>query len=309
MPPRTLVVVNPRSRSGAGARRFRALEPRVREVLAGCEIEWTRGPRDAERLAREGVRAGVERIVVAGGDGTTSEVASGLLAAGLGRSAELGLLPLGTGGDLARTLGVARDPERALAAIAAGKARPLDAGRVRCLGPDGRERTLHFVNVASFGASGRVTELVNATPKALGGRLSFLVGTLRGLARHRSHPVEIVADGEPLHSGPLALGAVANGRFFGAGMHIAPRADPADGLLDVVAVPGFSRARLLRDLPRIYAGTHLEVEGVRQARARRVTARAEPGAVPLECDGEPLGSLPADFEVLPGALSLVGAGG
>lgn len=304
---RTLVVVNPRSRGGATERQFASLEPRLRDCLGGFEVEWTRAPRDAERIAREGVRAGIERIVVAGGDGTTSEVVSGLLSAQLGNYAEVAPLPLGTGGDMLRTLGVPRQLDRALEGIAAGNSRKVDAGRVRYTDRGGRQRTAHFLNVTSFGVSGLITELVNRATKAFGGRVSFLLGTLRGIARYQPEEVRIRVQGELVHDGPLVLGTAANGRFFGGGMHVAPRAEPADGLFDVVVVPGFSKARLLRELPRIYRGTHLEVPEVSLHRGQHIEAEAAPGRVWVEIDGEPLGMLPASIEVLPAAISVLGS--
>src|SRR6266850_6600559 len=134
---RTLVIVNPQSGGGATRRRWRALEPRVREALGALEIEHTRGARDAERLAREAVRAGVERVVVAGGDGTLAEVATGLLRAQLGHYAELAVLPMGTGCDFARTLGIPRDPDAALEVLRTGKARRIDVGHARYTGRSG----------------------------------------------------------------------------------------------------------------------------------------------------------------------------
>jgi YegS/Rv2252/BmrU family lipid kinase len=309
MAQRTLVVVNPRSRSGAIKRRFASLEPRLRDCLGGFEVEWTRAPRDAERIAREGVRAGIERIVVAGGDGTTSEVVSGLLGAELGNYAEVAPLPLGTGGDMLRTLEVPRQLDRALEGIAAGSSRKVDAGRVRYTDRDGCQRTVHFLNVTSFGVSGLITELVNRATKALGGRVSFLLGTLRGIARYQPEDVRIRVQGELVHDGPLVLGTAANGRFFGGGMQVAPRAEPTDGLFDVVVIPGFSKARLLRELPRIYRGTHLAVPEVSLYRGQQIEADAAPGRVWVEIDGEPLGTLPASIEVLPAAISVLGPPG
>lgn len=306
---RTLIVANPASRGGATRKRFERLLPRVREVLGACDVEWTRGPRDAERIAREAVRAGVERVVVAGGDGTASEVVTGILAADLGRYVELALLPLGTGGDLRRTLGVAADFETALAGIARGVRRRVDAGRARYVSREGRETTVYFANIASLGISGLTTELVNRASKALGGRVSFLLGALRSIAAYRAddHPVALRLDGEPIHEGPLVLAAAANGRYFGGGMHVAPGAQLDDGLLDVVVVPGLSKPRLLAELPRIYRGSHVGVRGVLSRRGRVLEATpvgGEPAWV--EIDGEPLGRLPARFEILPGALTVVG---
>jgi YegS/Rv2252/BmrU family lipid kinase len=302
---RTLVIVNPRSRNGATGRRWPALQSVVRSALGPVEAELTRGPRDAERIAREAVRAGIERILVAGGDGTLGEVVSGLLAAGLGDAAELGLLPLGTGGDFARSLGVPRDFEAALECIVAGHTRRVDAGRVRFRGPGGEARVACFANVASFGISGLVVEIVNRTTKALGGRVSFLIGALRAIARYRSDRVVLRVDGELVADERIALATAANGRWFGAGMHVAPGALLDDGALDVVVVGAISKSALLRKLPKLYRGTHLEDAAVRCVRGRVIEADAPEGRVPLELDGEPLGTLPARFELLPRALRVV----
>lgn len=300
------MIVNPRSRNGATGRRWERVEHKLRAALGTFEVDRTRGPRDAERIAREAVRAGVERVVVAGGDGTLSEVASGLLSAGLGDRAEIGLLPLGTGGDFARTLGIPRDLDGAIACVAAGKVRRTDAGRVRYLDESGREATAHFVNVASLGISGLTVQLVNRTTKLFGGTVSFLVGTVRSIARYRCRDVSIRVDGGLVHEGPLILATAANGRYFGGGMQVAPGARTDDGLLDVVTIPELSKLQLIAKLPLIYAGGHLREPAVRLHRGRVVEMDAVPGTVYLDIDGEPLGTLPARVEILPAAVSLLG---
>lgn len=308
MAKRTLVIVNPRSRGGATARRWPRVEAKLRAALGPLEVERTRGPRDAERLAREAVRAGIELVIVAGGDGTLSEAASGLLGAGLGHYAELAVLPFGTGGDFARGLELPGDVDAAIDRIAHGGVRSLDAGRVSFRDRSDQPRTTYFVNIASMGLSGLVTELVNRMPKALGGRVSFFAGTLHAIARWRSVPVLLRIDGEQVHDGPLHLAAVANGCYFGGGMRVAPEASPGDGVFDVVWIRGSGKARLLSRFPLIYSGRHLGIPEVSLRRGARV--EAEPGAgaeVWIEIDGEPLGRLPATFEVLPAALQLRGA--
>jgi len=304
---RILAIVNPRSAGGATRRRWSAIEARLRESLGALEVEFTRGPRDAERLAREGVRAGVELVIAAGGDGTASEVAAGLLGADLARYAEIALLPLGTGGDLPRGLGGPCDVDAAIAAIASGKTRRIDAGRASFRDRDGRAAETHFVNIASLGLSGLVTDLVNRAPKQLGGRVSFLLGTLRAIARWRALPVTLRVDGATVHEGPLHLAVIANGSYFGGGMQVAPDARPDDGRFDVVVLRGASKPRLLRKLHLVYRGGHLGLPEVVSRRGVAVEAESE-HEVWIEIDGEPLGRLPARFELLPGALTLRGGG-
>ncbi len=307
VPPRTLVIANPASASGSTRRALPRLEARLRAALGGYELAWTKGPRDGERLAREAVRAGVERLIVAGGDGTAAEVVSGLLGAGLGAYVEVAFLPLGTGADFHRTLEIPRDLDQAVAALASGKGRRIDAGRVRYVGDDGATRESYFVNVVSAGLSGVVTRNVRGS-KALGARLAFLFGTLVGLARFRPARVRARLDGAELFTGEIALVAAANGRYFGGGMHVAPEARPDDGLLDVVVVPALPKAVLVTKLPRLYTGTHLSVPGVLLRRGRKL--ELEPDGAPAlgELDGEPIARLPMTVEVLPGALQVWGAG-
>lgn len=307
---RTLVIVNPTSGGGATARRWAAIEAKVKDQLGDLDVERTRGPRDAERIAREGARAGAELLIAAGGDGTASEVVAGVLGAGLGAQTDVAFLPLGTGGDLVRVLGGEQSAvaplDAAIARIAGGKTHPLDAGVTTFTDAGGRPRTTHFVNIASIGLSGLVTKLVNETPKALGGRVSFFLGTLRAIARWHAGAVTLRVDGQVVHEGPLHLAAVANGRYFGGGMHVAPEARFDDGLFDVVVIRGEGgKARMLRHFPKIYAGAHLTLPDVVATRGRVVEATSA-DAVPIEIDGEPLGRLDARFECLPAALRLRG---
>ena len=281
----------------------------MREALGAVEIAHTRGARDAERLAREAVRAGIERLVVAGGDGTLAEVATGLLRARLGGYAEVGVLPMGTGCDFARTLGVPRDLDAALAVLRHGSARRIDAGYARYVGRDGQPGDSYFLNAASFGVSGLVVEITQRTTKRLGGTVAFALGTVRALLRHKSQRVRLTVDGRVVIDEEVVLVAAANGRHFGGGMRVAPEARLDDGWLDVVWLAHTPTWKLLTKLPRLYRGTLLADPIVRWQRGRRIEADADPGAVALELDGEPLGTLPASVELLPGALAIVGPKG
>jgi YegS/Rv2252/BmrU family lipid kinase len=303
---RTLVIVNPVSRSGATGRRWRRVEPRLRDALGSLEVEFTRGARDAERIAREGVRSGVERLVVAGGDGTLNEVASGLLGADLGGYAQLGLLPLGTGGDFVRALGIPRDLDQALRCIADGKLRHVDAGQLDYRDDGGRPSRGWFVNVASVGIAALVEEITDRTSQVFGGTVAFAIGAVKAVLRYRSRPLRVRVDGELRFEGPVVVAAVANGHSFGGGMRVAPGALADDGLLDVVIQPARSKLALLAKLPGLYRGRHLADPEVHASRGSLIELDAEPDTLRLEADGDPRGTLPARIEVLPAALAFLG---
>jgi YegS/Rv2252/BmrU family lipid kinase len=305
---RTLVIVNPKSRGGRRVRRWPAIERELRARLDGVEIEYTAGPRDAERLARDGVRAGAQRIVIAGGDGTASEVASGLLSAALGQAAELAFLPFGTGRDWARGLGIPGGVRGAIDAIAGGCTRNVDAGRVTFRDASGAERYTHFLNVGSVGLAAAVVKNVAAWSKSFGGQLAFATGFLRSMHGWRASQLSITVDGEPVMEERLDLAAVANGRFFGGGMQLAPAAKCDDGLFDVIAVRAMSSAKWLRRIPLVYSGRHLDLDEVVHLRGRSIEVAwsGTPGEAPFfELDGEATGCAPVRFEVLPGALRVL----
>lgn len=302
---RTLVIVNPASRGGRRAKGWPAIESALRARLGDVGVAYTAGPRDAGLLAREGARAGVERIVVAGGDGTASEVASGLLASGLGRAVELGVLPFGTGRDWARGLGIKRGVRAAIDAIAAGQTRDVDAGRVTHRDTAGKDRETHFLNVGSVGLAAVVVDNVAAWSKRLGGKLAFATAFLRSLPGWGASPLSIAIDGKTVLEGRVDVAAVANGRFFGGGMLVAPDAEWDDGLLDLIAVRAMSAAQWLRRIPLVYSGRHLGLDEVVHLRGRCIEVGWE-GALEraphLELDGEVVGRAPVRFDVMPAAL-------
>jgi len=255
-------------------------------------------------LAEAAAREGCPRVVVVGGDGTVSEAVDGLLRAtgGAPSEVELGIVPAGTGGDLARTLGIPRKIDAALLCAARGRAQRIDVGRVRFTGNAGDIEERHFVNVADAGLGGETVERVESL-KRLPGTLAYLLGSLVAIARHRSRPVRIWIEGAAPFRLDAGVVALANGRTFGGGMRIAPRSDPADGALDLVAMPYLTPLRALGLLAKVYSGTALDDSRVIWRRVAGVTLEPlDGGEVLLDVDGEQPGRLPATFEVLPKAL-------
>jgi diacylglycerol kinase (ATP) len=306
---KTVIIVNPAARGGWPRRKWPVLEPVLRSELGAVDILFTSRTGEGAELARQAAQRGAELVVALGGDGTVSEVAAGLLGAAEDLGAEeapcaLGYLPCATGGDLRRTLGCPEELREAARAIASAGERRLDAGRIEYTGFDGRARRGYFLNVASAGLSGLVDHLVNDSPKALPGRAAFLLASLRATARYKNPAVRIRLDDRPSEERRLYVLAVANGGYFGGGMHIAPEAEIDDGQLEVVTLGDLSRLEALRVGARIYRGEHLTLPKVHAARAR--TVRAEPvdpeAKVLLDVDGETPGRLPATWTVLPGAV-------
>ena len=299
-----LVIVNPRSGGGLSEARWARVRGALADGLGELESAFTTAPRDATEIARREAAAGRRLIVALGGDGTISEVADGVLAAGAGATTEIGLIPRGTGGDFRRTLELPKEIAAAAAHIRQATARLVDAGRVRYRAADGAEGVRHFVNVASFGFSSAVARRANASTKRFGGKMAFLGATVRELFTHDHHDVWLTIDGRERRQLRVMMAAVGNGRFFGGGMKICPDAQLDDGALDLVSVGDMTRMEVIANLGKLFAGTHLELEQVTHARITHLHAEpVEPDiSIPVELDGETPGHLPATFEILPGAL-------
>lgn len=306
--PHTVVIVNPKSQGGAVGKRWPELADAIGRVMPFDELR-TSGPGDAITLTRKALQGGADRVVALGGDGTVNEVVGGFFdenGAPIKPGATFGLLPYGTGGDFRRTMNIPRDLPQAAGIIAAGNRRRVDLGRLTYQTADGETRTRMFANIASFGVSGVVDRLVNESGKKLGGKLSFAIATARATWSYRNQRVELVFDGDPSSRTELTINtvAIANGRYFGGGMMMAPNAEVDDGAFDVVAMGDFNFGDLLKSGSRVYKGTHLTMDKVTHRRAKLVEAAPlDPGAkVELDVDGENLGQLPARFEVVPQAI-------
>jgi YegS/Rv2252/BmrU family lipid kinase len=305
---RSLIVANPKSADGWLGRLWPSLQDRIRQAFGQFDHVFTAGPRDATRLARRAIGEGYEMIIAMGGDGTISEVVNGFFDddGPIGESPVLGVLPFGTGGDLKKTLGLAGTVAKAARALRGRESKKIDIGRLSYVDSDGKPSLLHFINIASFGLGGLVDRYVNESPKMLGGPVSFALATLRAGAIYRNQRVRLVLDGERSFEMRALSVAVANGKYFGGGMKVAPWARMDDGLFDVVAMGDIGIWDMVSRGWQIYAGAHLSSPKVRFDRAAHV--RAEPvepqEEVLLDVDGETPGRLPAELVVLPRVLRL-----
>jgi YegS/Rv2252/BmrU family lipid kinase len=301
---RCFVIVNPASAAGSTGRRWDRIAKLLRSSLGDFEHATTQKPGEATLLVRAALATGFEMIVSVGGDGTLNEVVGGFFdgAVPLAPPAVLGVIALGTGCDFGRTI-AQTDLESACARLAGRKTRTIDVGLARFTGHDGFPTARHFINVASFGCGGLVAHLLSSRLKAVSGRAAFTLATLRALAVYRDQTVTLTFDNTPPRSLAITNCAVGNGRFFGAGMQVTPGALLDDGELDITIWSGFGLTDFIRKRSTLYDGSHVRDPGTEVLSARRVCATSE-SSVLLEVDGESVGRLPAQFEVLPSALRL-----
>ncbi|HSL01490.1 MAG TPA: diacylglycerol kinase family protein [Rubrobacteraceae bacterium] len=273
---------------------------RVRAELAGLEIEWieTKSAGDAYEAAREW-RDGL--IIVAGGDGTVNEVVNGLGKAGFPEDVILAVLPTGTGNDLAATLAIRGSAGEAVEAIRQNRVRVFDTARIRSEGISER----FFINVATGGFGAETSGLADEEMKGRWGKLAYLRASLEKAREFDVREIQVVLDGEERMLRAVNV-AVGNCRYAGGGWLAAPKANPEDGLLDLVVIEDVGLKEALALAPSALANAdYLEKDGVFSARARSIRVATEPGGLQFTADGEVIGDEPADFEVVPHALKVV----
>jgi YegS/Rv2252/BmrU family lipid kinase len=306
-----LVIVNPASAGGATSETWPGAASDLRTHFGPFNCTFTEQPGDGRRLAADEARKGRQLIIACGGDGTVNEVANGILESG--EDVELGLLPSGTGGDFRRTLGISTRAATAARVLREGRARRIDVGRVSYLNHEGERETRYFLGVASFGMSGEVIERVRSSglrllpvtrSRWLSGKISYGVATLQTTLKSPSTSVHVQLDEQKERRLRVANLCVANARYFGGGMKIAPDARLNDGRFDIITIGDLGALKILANSPRLYMGKHLSMRQVHHHLAARVTARPakEDALVMIEVDGELPGRLPATFEILPRAL-------
>jgi len=306
----TLFIINPASARGATLRAW--ADARKEIIASGVDFEEhvTTHAGEATDVAREVLKIGVARIVAVGGDGTLSEVVDGYFddcGRAINSDAAIGLLPSGTGSDFRRSLGLTSRSD-SIRALISSKTRLLDVVRADFQDGDGESASRTFINVASFGLGGDVSALVNkwreSLPRWIGGSARFAAAAIAALGRYKNVSVSLRLD-ERKMTIKSNLIVVANGRFAGGGMMLAPHAEVNDGLLDVIVTDGTTRLDVIKELPRIQRGAHLKNPKVTEMRAREVSINSEePMAIDL--DGEMVGFTPAHLRVLSSAIRFLG---
>jgi YegS/Rv2252/BmrU family lipid kinase len=288
MQPRHLLIVNPSAAGGRTLRFLADVEAVLRRSGADVRTELTRSLEHADELVEQA--AAEERVAVAfGGDGLVGRVAGASTRTGTLVAA----LPGGRGNDFLRSLGVGSDPVLTAVALLGAEERKLDLGVA-----NGR----HFVGIASVGFDSDVQVLANRT-RIIRGSQVYTYAALRTLATWQPARFSVEVDGDRFEHVGWSV-AAGNAQYYGGGMRYAPTASLEDGLLDIVLAAESSRPHFLTQLPRVFAGDHIDDRHVSVRQARRLVVDAD-RPFQLYADGDPIADLPAEVVVAPAALRML----
>ena len=290
------VILNPASAAGKTIKALPTIAASLERSGRSFDIHVTSRAGEASGVVAEMAARGVRIIVAVGGDGTINEVASGIM--DCGQPISLGLVPSGHGSDLVRTLTIPNDAEAAMARIYNGSTATFDVGRATF--DDGSARW--FMNVAGLGFDSIVAEIMVGT-KLPGSTLPYIVGLLKGLSRYQNTPVRVEGEGRVIDGLALSV-IIANARYFAGGMKIAPMADMQDGKLDAAVLGDITKLDLLRQVPRVYRGKHVDHPQFHHFPATQIRVTSE-RPLRVQLDGELAQATPVTFSVVPGGMRVI----
>lgn len=299
-------IVNPASANKTTAREWPQFEKILLDSGYTFDTAMTERPGHASVLAREALKAGYKTIMSVGGDGTMNEVVNGFFEEGLpvAPDARLVVFSRGTGCDFIRALGIRKGIEDLLGVLGREQIKQVDVGRVDFTDVSGNTATRYFINIADIGLGAETANRVNKNSKRLSGFLSFLIGAISTIVLYRNKDFEVVIDDDIVLCERMNSVIIANGRYFGGGMKIAPEALMDDGLFDIVVLGDLSKPEIIKSFPLIYEGKHMNHPKLRFFRGSKVKVKSG-GKGLIEVDGEIPGCDDAEFSLLPKALNIL----
>ena len=287
---RIIVLVNPNAGRGKARSVLRDALEVVRRKGIAADVQESRDAEHLRQLARRAAAEKPDAVVSLGGDGTQHYVLNGMM----GSEIPLGIIPCGSGNDLAKGLGIPTQPRAAAEALCAGATRRVDLGQAG---------NTVFSCIAGAGFDSVVTRYANERVRRLKGSAAYAWSILRSLKYYRPEPLEIVSDVQRF-SGEVIFAVVGNNVSYGGGIHLTPRAQLDDGLLDVCVVPYMGKWELLRWVPSAYGGQHLRHPRIIYFQTPMVSFKSS-SRLELFGDGEFIQELPATIAVVPRGLSVI----
>lgn len=298
---RIALICNARAGRGGVGRSLAAIRAELDKRGLEHDVFTTEHRGHATQLAREQLDAGCRFLVAVGGDGTVHEVVNGMIEGdrAVVPEAVLGVVATGTGCDFVKTFGLPTDPSFAVGHLDRDDAFAIDIGKVTFMN-DGEEQTRYFPNIAEAGIGAAVVARAAQLPRWLGPTVYFFAFWLT-LRKHKSAQVTVDLV-DRTYEGPMNNLVVANCQYFGGGMRIAPKAVPTDGLLDI-QIEHANKREAIAIMPKVFKGQHIPHPQIKEAKRVRVAIEAD-RPLPVEADGEVLGTTPASFEVLKDIIRL-----
>ena len=299
-------IVNPHAGNGSTGSNWSYIESVAKDRMGHFEIYMTQRSGDAVMVARNAIAKDAELLVCVGGDGTLNEVINGIMMheESIRSTVRVGFIPNGTGCDFARTLLIPQNIDHAIDAIAGGHARAIDLGRLSFRDHRGHESSRYFHNITSFGLGGEVAQRVNRTTKAFGPFISFMWATLISIFLYGKKRIRIRIDNGFKQEFTVWNVAVANGRYHGGGMQVAPNASLYDGLLNVTVIGDLTLPEVFFNLPKLYNGKIYDINKVVILTGEKIEAFSDQPVL-LDVDGEQPGMMPIVIQVVPGALKII----
>lgn len=298
-------IVNPAAAGGAGRKRWERCLPDLLERGATFEWSYTSGPYTAPEMAARAVDRGFEVIVAVGGDGTVYEVLNGLMAGdrALDQGVSLAVLPTGAQSNFARNMGITADGESLIKLLDQGRPSPVDVGRAEFVSHRGDKTVRYFLNMAEAGLGGEIISRINRMGRLFGG-ISFYWGAVLSIMLFSDIDMKVHMDDREYREGRHTFVALGNGRYFGGGMKICPKAEVDDGWLDVVGMLWTTKKDLIGSLHRAYRGDPPEHRRIWKRRSKKISLSSPKYTTLISLDGEQPGRLEAQFNLLPKAINL-----
>lgn len=305
---RWLVVVNPNAGSRKGEKDWPRISRLLNDQSFDYEAVFTRNRKHAIDLTAGAIEEGFRKVLVVGGDGTLNEVVNGVFQQKRCpvNDVILGMIPVGTGNDWGRMYNLPRKYGKAIEAIKKGHVFTQDIGHILYDSDEGQQER-YFVNVSGMGYDALVALKTNRMKdKGRGGTLAYLLNIFTGLFQYRNTYFNIKVDDKEVFSGKVLSMNLGICRYNGGGLMQVPDAIPDDGLLDVTVIKGISKFKIVKNVAKLYDGSFIKLNFVKQFRGSSCTIVSKPaGVVLLEADGESLGHSPLHFTVIPKALNVI----
>jgi YegS/Rv2252/BmrU family lipid kinase len=303
---RIVFIVNPYAGNGLTGRQWPRIQFMAHDRLGYFTSYLTAKPGDATGIARMKLAHGAELIVCVGGDGTLNEVVNGFMdeSGPIRNDALLGFVPTGTGCDFIKTVPIPAGIEQSLDTIKEGYTKVIDIGRLQHHNDHGLPVLRYFHNIVSFGLGGEVDERINKGGKAFGTVISFIWATIASVLLYGKKNIRIQID-DSYDRNVIAWNiAVANGKYHGGGMLVAPDAVIDDGLFHITVIGNLSLGKVFRHFPKLYNGRIKDIKDVSILTGRTISAFS-PERVLVDCDGEQPGRLPIVADIMPAALRMI----